>query len=530
VTPDPALPAGAPWPGGGAETVGAPVRIDALDLDLELRARARRAVEQRPDSLPADPWRLAFHVQPPVGLLNDPNGLTQHRGTYHLCYQWHPFAATHGLKFWAHLTSTDLVHWTERPVALAPSQPYESHGCYSGSGIVHDDAVHFVYTGNVRTPDGGRTPFQNLATIDPAGVVIKHRANPLVGAIPGCSSHVRDPKVWTRDGTHWMVLGAQTADLHGTALLLGSDDLVEWDYLGQLAGGADDPFGYMWECPDLLQLDGRDVLVISPQFDHGHAAGAARWEDVSVYAVGTLDARTPDFARVGEFRRIDAGPDFYAPQSFVDESGRTIMVGWMGMPDHEGQPSLAEKHPTVANGWVHCLTVPRVLSLDGDSLVQWPADELEVLRGTPRSTASETGGAHRLEADTSLGLSGANGSALDIELSATCEPGGTIAVRLRDGRAGRPVVLTFDPHAGTATLDRTRLGSGEGGVHTGSFRPGPQVDARILLDHSSIEVFVDGGRLAMSARIYPVAGDTLMAVDAIGAAATLDMTVWPMAL
>ena len=60
----------------------------------------------------ADPWRQVFHVQPPVGLLNDPNGLVQHEGTYHLCYQWHPFAPKHALKFWAHLTSTDLVHWT----------------------------------------------------------------------------------------------------------------------------------------------------------------------------------------------------------------------------------------------------------------------------------------------------------------------------------------------------------------------------------------------------------------------------------
>ena len=175
----------------------------------------------------------------------------QHRGTYHLCYQWHPFAPKHALKFWAHLTSTDLVRWTEQPIALAPSQPYESHGCYSGSGIVVDDAVRFLYTGNVRTPDGGRTPFQLLATLDPDGRVVKHRANPLVGAMPGCSAHVRDPKVWSRDGSHWMVLGAQTEDLHGTVLLLRSEDLVEWEFLGQIAGGAADPLGYMWECPDL---------------------------------------------------------------------------------------------------------------------------------------------------------------------------------------------------------------------------------------------------------------------------------------
>ena len=102
-------------------------------------------------------------------------------------------------------------------------------------------------------------------------------------------------------------------------------------------------------------------------------------------------------------------------------------------------------------------------------------------------------------------------------------------MRLRDGDAGHPVVLTLDPHAGTATLDRTRLGTGEGGVHTGSFRPGPRVDARILLDNSSVEVFLDGGRLAMSARIYPVAGDDRLSFDVSHAPATLDVMVWPMA-
>ena len=512
-----------PWPGGAAQTVGAPPDSDPAWLDDQLRAYAARVVANGQPSVEADPWRQVFHVQPPVGLLNDPNGLVQYEGTYHLCYQWHPFAPKHALKFWAHLTSTDLVHWTQQPIALAPSQPYESHGCYSGSGIVHDGAVRLLYTGNVRTPDGGRTPMQLLATLNADGTVIKHPANPLIGAIPGCTAHVRDPKVWTRDGAHWMVLGAQTQDLHGTALLLRSPDLIEWQYFGQVAGGADDPFGYMWECPDLLHLDGRDVLVISPQLDHGQAAGAGRWEDVSVYAVGTLDLGMPAFTRQGDYRRVDAGPDFYAPQTLTDETGRTIMIGWMGMPDHDGQPTLAEKHPTVANGWVHCLTVPREISLDGDQLVQWPVTELAALHGqavTHAGLTIEPGVAPQV-------LNGVGGPALDLDLATEVSPGASVQVRLREC-SGRPVVITLDPTTGTATLDRTLLGTGEGGVTTGSFRAGPRVHARILLDHSSIEVFVDGGRLAMTARIYPDPADTAVSIHALGGSARVDLTCHPM--
>jgi beta-fructofuranosidase len=364
---------------------------------------------------------------------------------------------------------------------------------------------------------------QLLATLNADSTITKHPANPLIGAIPGCSAHVRDPKVWTRDGAHWMVLGAQTQDLHGTALLLRSPDLIEWQYLGQVAGGAGDPFGYMWECPDLVRLDDRDVLVISPQLDHGKNAGRDRWQDVSMYAVGNLDVDAPAFTRHADFAQVDAGPDFYAPQTLTDETGRTIMIGWMGMPDHDGQPALAEKHPTVANGWVHCLTVPRALSLDGDQLVQWPVAELTTLHGAAVTHAGLT-----IEPGASpVVLDGVGGPALDLDLAAEVSPGASVQVRLCEG-SGRPVVVTLNPTTGTATLDRTLLGTGEGGVATGSFRASSQVHARILLDHSSIEVFVDGGRLAMTARIYPNAADTAVSIGTLGGPARVNLTSHPM--
>ena len=456
-----------------------------------------------------------------MGLLNDPNGLVEHGGTYHLCYQWHPFEPAHGLKFWAHLTSTDLVHWVEQAPALVPSSPHDRHGCYSGSGIVHDGAVRFLYTGNVFSPDGRRLPHQNLATLEPEGRVVKHPANPVVPPPDGYTGDIRDPKVWAQDGWYWMVLGAQTLDGAGRCCCCNPRTSSPGSCAARPPVVPRIP-GYMWECPDLVRLDGRDVLVVSPLSDRGEGAGGPRYVDESVYSAGSLDLTTPA-SPVRGFQRVDAGPDFYAPQTLADSSGRTIMVAWMGMPDHDGQPELAVKHPTAANGWVHCLTVPRELSLDGDALVQWPIAELEALRGEPTTmTGAE------LAAGTSIGVAGVSGTALDLELAASCAPGGTLGVRLRDGEAGRPVVLTLDPHAGTATLDRTLLGTGEGGVFTGTFRPGDRVDARILLDHSSLEVFVDGGRLAMSARIYPVDGDSLVAFDATGAPVTLDLTGYPM--
>src|SRR5574343_167737 len=82
-----------------------------------------------------DPHRPQWHLSPPVGLLNDPNGFIQHKGRYHLFYQWNPLACAHGAKFWGHWSSADLVHWRHEPVALVPAESYESHGCYSGSAV-----------------------------------------------------------------------------------------------------------------------------------------------------------------------------------------------------------------------------------------------------------------------------------------------------------------------------------------------------------------------------------------------------------
>ncbi len=446
-------------------------------------------------------WAQRFHVHPEVGLLNDPNGMVWHDGVYHLFYQWHPDAPKHAMKRWAHLTSTDMVNFDRQSGELVPGDWYDSHGCYSGSGIVIDDQVKLYYTGNVRFPDGGRQSYQCLATIEPDGSVAKSPENPLIGSVPGYTAHIRDPKVWSADGAYWMVLGAQTDRLTGAVLLYRSDDALDWLLVGQL--NTEGPgFGYMCECPDLVRLGGRDILVFSPQFDFGEPDGPDRYLDRTDYVVGTLNYGDATLAH-GAPRVLDFGPDLYAPQTLVDGAGRTILVAWMAKPDHDGQPTLAEKHPTVADGWVHCLTVPRLLELDGDVLVQQPLPELAARRANQVEIPQT-----ELAADTSMSVAGVAGTAFDLELAAQVPAGATLRVQLRVG-SQQATALILDPQAGRATLDRTDSGHGERGVFQAPIPVGEQVSARILGDESSLEIFLDGGRAVFSARIYPDA-------DAVG--------------
>ena len=129
-------------------------QYSALEL-LHLQAAADNSPEQ-----------LRYHIRPSSGLLNDPNGFSYFNHAWHVFYQSFPFGATHGLKSWMHMQSTDLVHWHSRGLALTPDNEYDSHGAYSGSAKQIGDRLFLMYTGNHRDKDWNRTPFQLGAWMD----------------------------------------------------------------------------------------------------------------------------------------------------------------------------------------------------------------------------------------------------------------------------------------------------------------------------------------------------------------------------
>ncbi|MGW8264230.1 sucrose-6-phosphate hydrolase, partial [Bacillus sp. LR--39] len=134
-----------------------------MNQDQELRQKAMNRVEEYRDIVNLDPYRLHYHIMPPVGLLNDPNGFIQWKGVYHLFYQWMPFKTGHGAKLWGHYSSADLVNWRHEEIALTPSDWFDKNGCYSGSAIAENDVLHLFYTGNVRDGEGNRETYQCLA-------------------------------------------------------------------------------------------------------------------------------------------------------------------------------------------------------------------------------------------------------------------------------------------------------------------------------------------------------------------------------
>ncbi|KUP04991.1 sucrose-6-phosphate hydrolase [Bacillus coahuilensis m2-6] len=451
--------------------------------DEQLRDEALQMVEENEELVSQDPYRLSYHLMPPVGLLNDPNGFIQWKGTYHLFYQWLPFKTDHGAKFWGHYSSTDLVDWTHEPIALTPSEWFEKNGCYSGSAIDHDGKLYLFYTGNVKDEAGNRETYQCVA-ISEDGLDFDKKG-PVVHLPDGYTAHFRDPKVWKKDGLYYMVVGAQSKELTGKVALFRSSDLEDWELMGNAAGayqGGLQDFGYMWECPDLFELDGNDVLIVSPQ---GLEADGMNYQNVyqAGYFVGKLDYSTGSLSH-GEFVELDRGFDFYAPQTTEDEKGRRLLVAWMSVPDQNEQD-----HPTIAYKWIHNMTIPRELKLMNGHIYQQPVEELKQLRKGSAVYYDVT----LLDEERVLEGVARKSMELIVEELAIEEE---FQVRI-----GGDVLLSFNRKQGVFTMERTSYVDGSREKRQCELHQLTKL--QVYVDHSSVEAFINDGAEVFTCRFFP---------------------------
>ena len=210
------------------------------------------------------PRHPSYHIHPPCGLVNDPNGLAYFGGKYHVFYQWFPFGPEHGMKHWAHVISEDLIKWEWSDQMLIPDQEYEKNGCYSGNSIEADGKLYLYYTANYKT-EQGKIPKQAMAVMNSDGTILKSPNNPIIDEQPeGLIGEIRDPFVFEKEGAYWMLLGGGSTDGQARLILYKSTDLENWVYQGNIElTGIDLELGYMYECPSYIEIDGKDVLFLS---------------------------------------------------------------------------------------------------------------------------------------------------------------------------------------------------------------------------------------------------------------------------
>ena len=456
--------------------------MNALQRDLKKLVPLAESLGKA--DVEADPHRQQFHLQPPVGWLNDPNGLCVYGGQYHAFFQYGPFDVTGGVKHWGHAVSKDLLHWEPLPVMLYPDEPFDCHGVYSGSALIEGTEMYLYYTGNVKYPGSydyikqGRGHNVCLAVSHDGKTVASKQCLLYNKDYPaGLTCHVRDPKVFAYEGKYYMVLGARTLEDKGEVLVLESIDKLHWTHINTLT--TPETFGYMWECPDLFCLDGQWYLAVSPQgiqcqnvYGCGYFAVYGDWR-----AHCTL----------GEFHEADFGFDYYAPQSFVDENGRRIQIGWMGMPDADYGNA-----PTVAHGWQHCFTVPRLLTKGpGGTLLQTPVPELDARRSA-----------------AALTLRNGEEASLSPCFDLTAAPAGDFALTVARG-----VELVYTEQDSTCVLQFTDPAQASGRTQRRTKLSAPCRSVRVVGDRSSLEIFLNDGAAVFSTRYYPAAGDVAVKIS-----------------
>jgi len=437
-----------------------------------------------------DVHKPSYHAAPRIHWMNDPNGLIQYRGEYHLYYQHNPYAEVWGNIHWAHKKSKDLVHWEELPIALAPSEWYDKDGCFSGSAIEHEGKLYVYYTANVFTSPQGLPDDllqqQCLAISEDGGMSFtKYENNPIIEAPPahiGQNNHFRDPKVWKHGQCWYMVLGTKKDD-KGKVLLYRSTDLLEWEYVSILAQ-SDGSMGYMYECPDLFRIGEYDVLLISPE--------GVRDYPLSGYYVGKLDYETGTYTH-GPFRLLDDGFSFYAPQTMEDQLGRRLLIGWMPMNGNH-----------LGKSWSGTMTLPRVLKLEEHSqqLTIHPASELTKLRAQhiqhkgvivdyDHQQALPKLRSRRAELKITYNLKASNAQEFGLSL-------------LASDQREEETLISYSTTTNELTLDCSKAYIGANGVKSVALeKRADQLDLHIFIDQSVIEIYVNEGERVLSCFAFP---------------------------
>ena len=340
------------------------------------KAREYEAVNGR--KIPSEK-RPAFHISPYVGWMNDPNGFSWYKGQYHLFYQYNPYKTQWDSMHWGHVVSKDLLHWEYLPAALAPDEEYDKIGCFSGSAAELPDGQQLlIYTSvdHETLEDGTVRDIQTQSVAVGDGTDYKkYEKNPVLTGqdVPEGGSKVdfRDPKIWKgKDGLFYCVVGNRPSDGSGQILLYSSEDGFQWKFVSILAENKN-RYGKMWECPDFFKLDGKYVLLTSPQ--DMLAEGMEYYSgNGTLCIIGEMDPDTHTLKEENH-QSVDYGIDFYAMQTVEAPDGRRIMIGWM-----QNWDTLS--HRCEESKWFAQMSLPRELSVKNGRLYQKPVRELDAIR------------------------------------------------------------------------------------------------------------------------------------------------------
>lgn len=404
-------------------------------------------------------YRLRYHMMPPVGWMNDPNGLVFYKGKYHLFYQYNPFNTLPGTMLWGHSTSEDLIQFHDETVALIPTKEHTS--IFSGGAIEINGELNSIFTMHYEY-DGEKSEEVYLAKSKDGN----HFSKPVcVFDNKTLSENIsrmdfRDPFPTLIDDQYYVLVGGKDTNLNkGVIVVLKGDSLDHLEYAFTLG-----PFyelGDMGECPSYFKVDGKDVIIVSGCHVQSRDNDFNNINS-SVFIVGNLDFKQGNMS-IDFIKEIDKGDTFYAPQ-FINGISEPIMIGWMEM--------WGKEYPTheMNHNWTGAFSIPRRLMIQDNDIYQIPVEGVKAYHREFQSSSHCLDITFNLYNKGKLEINGTNGK----------------------------VVLSLEDYF---YLDTTQANNKNGYIRRTNHQYS-SCHIRLLLDVSSIEVFVANGKETISSRIY----------------------------
>lgn len=488
------------------------------------------------DTTNTDYYRPSYHFTPLYGWMNDPNGMVYKDGEYHLYFQYNPYGSKWGNMHWGHAVSRDLIHWEHLDPAIARDPV--GH-IFSGSSVVDKkntagfgkDAIIAIYTNNSVNHD----EVQCIAYSNDNGrTFTKYEGNPVLTPFDGLKDF-RDPKVfWYEKDKCWFMIVSADKETR----FYKSKNLKKWDYVSAFGKGlGQQPCQY--ECPDFFQLpvngDEKNMKwVMTMNINPGCWFGGSATE----YFVGDFDGKNFTCPDANEVKWLDWGKDHYATVTFSNTGSRVLAITWMSNWQYANLTPFKQNRG--ANG------LPRELKLyekNGKFYISEDvAPEALALRKSTKELGSQTVEGEKAFAGATSGMEGA----FEIEADVTADANGIAGIELYNNKRERTLIY-IDMKEGKVVMDRTESGLTDFGKqsvpHDIELAWDKQRAAEgkqpariensinykndfalatwaplslcqegkktfhldIFADKSSIELFVDGGRIAMTNLVFPVA-------------------------
>lgn len=437
-----------------------------------------------------DKYRPQIHFSAKKNWINDPNGMVFLNGDYHLFYQYNPMGTSWGNMSWGHAVSKDLFHWKHLPVALFPD---DLGAIFSGSAVIdkHNtagfgkNALVAIYT------SAGDQQTQSIAySTDNGRSFKKYEGNPVLPN-PGINDF-RDPKVfWHEESEAWIMSLAT----YNSITLYGSDNLLNWERLSSFEYYDGLPYG-VWECPDLISMEyggeKKWVLIVSTN-------GAPNGGTGIQYFVGDFNGVDFVLESAPYPLWLDYGKDNYAGVTWSnDPNSRNLLIGWMSNWQYAGQ--------TPTDQFRGAMTLPRELFLDANQdghliVCSKIVEEIGLISSSPIDlfTGSVT---DRVKMDLNAE------DAFDLSISITGLKNSGSILELRNSY-DEFVSISYDIITSELIFERTNSG---GSYISNEFREKivcpvilreSGLDLQIIVDQSSVEIFVNGGISSQTNLVFP---------------------------